>query len=76
MTSAKQLVDMIRDGKLTCQSLVEQSFARIDQTDSEIKAWAFLDKDGALARAKEMDAIRASGRPIGQLHGVLSLIHI
>ena len=30
----------------------------------------FLDSDGALARADEMDAVRVSGRPLGQLHGI------
>ena len=44
MKSAKQLVDLIRDGKVN-PSLVHQSFARIDETDAEIKAWAFLDRD-------------------------------
>jgi Asp-tRNA(Asn)/Glu-tRNA(Gln) amidotransferase A subunit family amidase len=70
MTSAKQLVELIRDGKVTSRALVEQSLARIDETDAEIEAWAFLDRDGALARADEMDAIRASGRPLGALHGI------
>ncbi len=70
MKSAKQLVDLIRNGKVTCRELVHQSFARIDETDAEIKAWAFLDRDGALARADEMDAVRVSGRPLGQLHGI------
>ena len=70
MTSAKQLVELIRDGKVTSRALVEQSFARIDETDAEIKAWAYLDREGALSRADEMDTIRESGRPLGPLHGV------
>ena len=70
MTSAKQLVELIRDGKVTSRALVEQSLARIEATDADIEAWAFLDPDGARARADEMDAIRGSGRPRGALHGV------
>ena len=70
MTSAKQLVEFIRDGEVTSRTLVEQSFARIDETDAEIKAWAYLDREGALSRADEMDTIRESGRPLGPLHGV------
>ena len=70
MTSAKQLVELISDGKVTSRALVEQSLARIDETDAEIEAWAFLDRDGALARADEMDAIRTAGRPLGALHGI------
>ena len=52
MTSAKQLVELIRDGKVTSRTLVEQSFARIDETDAEIKAWAYLDREGALSRSR------------------------
>ena len=33
MTSVKQLVELIRDGKVTSRALVEQSLARIDETD-------------------------------------------
>ncbi|MDA7792338.1 amidase [bacterium] len=70
MTSAAHLVEMIREGKVTSRALVEQSFARIEETDAEIQAWAFLDKDAALARADELDAIRQAGKPLGALHGV------
>ena len=70
MTSAKQLVELIRHGKVTSRALVEQSLARIEASDADIEAWAFIDPEGARARADEMDAIRASGRPLGALHGV------
>ena len=70
MTTAAELVELLRNGKVTSRSLVEQSFARIDETEADIQAWAYLDKDAALARADEMDAIRYTGRPMGALHGI------
>ena len=70
MNSAKQLVELIRKGSVTSRSLVEQSLARIDETDADIRAWAFLDRDGALAKADEMDNVRTFGRPLGKLHGI------
>ena len=36
----------------------------------KIEAWAFLDPEHARAQAKQADAIRRAGRPIGPLHGV------
>lgn len=70
MTSAAQMVEMIRDGRLTSVGLVTEAFRRIEETDGQIQAWAHLDKEGALARAAEMDAIRQFGRPMGPLHGI------
>ncbi len=74
MTTAAELVELLRDGKVTSRSLVEQSFARIEETEADIQAWAYLDKDAALARADEMDAIRYTGRPMGALHGIPSAL--
>jgi len=70
MSSVTQLVEMIREGKLTSRALVEQCFSRIEETDKEIQAWAYLDREGALARADEMDKLRSNGRPLGALHGI------
>lgn len=61
---------MIREGRLSSVELVKACLARIEETDGAIKAWAFVDAEGALARAAEMDAIRKSGRAVGPLHGV------
>ena len=60
----------IRDGEISSHELVSSCLERIDETEGEIGAWAFLDPELALAEAKAMDFIRASGRPTGPLHGV------
>ena len=70
MTSVAQMVEMIRDGSLTSVGLVTEAFRRIEDTDGQIRAWAYLDKDAALARAAEMDQMRQFGRAMGPLHGI------
>ena len=70
MTSALQMVQMIRDGETTSVALVTAALDRIAETDDALKAWIWLDRDGALAQAQAMDQLRQSGRALGALHGV------
>ncbi len=68
--SAVKAADQIREGRITSLELVEACLSRIDETDSDIGAWAYLDRCGALDQAAEMDDLRRGGRPTGPLHGV------
>ena len=68
--TATESARKVRAGLLSSVELVKACLAHIEETDGQIKAWAQLDPDRALAQATEMDAIRQSGRPIGPLHGV------
>lgn len=68
--TATEAAEKIRQGLLSSVDLVKACLARIDQTDPQIRAWAHLNPDAALARAEELDAIRRNGRPVGPLHGV------
>ncbi|WP_417666556.1 amidase [Roseibium sp.] len=68
--SATEAVRKIRTGLLTSTELVKACLERIDQTDGQLKAWAHVDAEKALAQAAEADEIRRSGRPLGALHGV------
>ena len=60
----------MRAGKFSSEQLVSQYFARIDETNDVINAWAYLDREGALERARQADWFRKSGRSLGVLHGV------
>ncbi len=60
----------IDEGLLTSQELVAACLARIEQVDGEIGAWAHLDPDLALERARAADAFRRSGLRVGPLHGI------
>ena len=68
--TAREYVDLIRQGALSSVALVQHCFDAIDKTDSEIGAWAWLDREGALKQAHEMDELRRHGKPMGKLHGL------
>lgn len=68
--SLNQAASGIRDGRLSSAELVADCLKRIDETDGDIGAWTFLDRDHAMQQATAADEHRAHGKPIGPLHGV------
>ena len=60
----------IREGRITSVELVGDCLARIEEVEPEVQAWAFLDRDHALAQAKALDMRRQQGNALGALHGV------
>ncbi|MBM4297876.1 MAG: amidase [Deltaproteobacteria bacterium] len=64
--SASEAAAGIRDGKVTSEALVSSCLERIDSRQSQVKAWVHLDRDFALAQARECD--RRAAR--GPIHGV------
>ena len=65
MTSALQMADMVRRGETNAENLVEGALDLIEKTDNQLKAWAYIDAEGAIASAKLLDEIRDSGRALG-----------
>jgi Asp-tRNA(Asn)/Glu-tRNA(Gln) amidotransferase A subunit family amidase len=57
-------------GKVTSEELVRSCLARVEEVDSIVEAWAYLDPDYALAQARRADEARQEGRPLGPLHGI------
>ena len=68
--SAVEAARRIREGRLTSEKLVTACLKRIDETDGQLKAWASVDRDHALAQARALDEQRMRGKPTGPLHGV------
>ncbi len=68
--SATEALRLMQRGVLSSVDLVQACLNRIEETDGQIKAWAHLDPEHALAQAAELDEIRRSGRPVGPLHGI------
>ena len=66
---AVALRDRLAAGALKAADLAEAAIARIEATEPEIRAWAWFDPEFVRAQAKALDAHRATGRPIGPLHG-------
>ena len=57
-------------GDFTAESVTRSCLDRIQARESEVRAWAHLDVDHAIAQARERDAGLRSGAPPGPLHGV------
>ncbi|WP_228152538.1 amidase [Marinobacter profundi] len=68
--SARQLLTALASGELTSEALVATLFERFDRHNGDVNAVVTLDRDGALARARRADELRAAGDLIGPLHGL------
>jgi Asp-tRNA(Asn)/Glu-tRNA(Gln) amidotransferase A subunit family amidase len=64
--SASEAAARIREGKLTSEAFVRSCLERIDAREPHVKAWVHLDRDFALAQARECD--RSASR--GPIHGI------
>jgi aspartyl-tRNA(Asn)/glutamyl-tRNA(Gln) amidotransferase subunit A len=60
----------IRRGELTPVELLEQCLARIDRLEEKVRAWAYLDREGARADAERLTAELKRGHDRGPLHGI------
>ena len=60
----------IKSGAQTSEQVTQAVLARIQQLEPSLHAFARLFEDQALERARELDAARARGEPLGLLHGV------
>ena len=69
LTAAEAASEMAR-GEVSSQELVAACLARIDELEPQVHAWAFLDRERALAEAKAADEKRREGKGVGPLHGV------
>jgi Asp-tRNA(Asn)/Glu-tRNA(Gln) amidotransferase A subunit family amidase len=68
--TAAEAAAAVRSGAITSEALVLACLNRIGAADGELRAWAFLDRDDALERARYADRVIAKGFGSGPLHGV------
>ncbi len=68
--TAQAAAMLIASGDISSEDLVAACLSRIAARDGEVKAWAHVDADLALAQARAADHWRRSGRGLGRLHGV------
>ncbi|WP_373505677.1 amidase [Aestuariivirga sp.] len=68
--SAVELRDRIASGVLRAVELAQALVSRINACEDTVQAWEWFDADLVMKQARERDAYRASGRPIGPLHGL------
>ena len=62
--------EAIRTGRTTCVAAIERCLERIAHWEPRVRAWVSVDREGALARAEELDALLAAGTWLGPLHGI------
>lgn len=69
-STLSETIAALREGTISAIRVVDACVARIEEVDSKIEAWAFLDPEHARKQARALDAARADGKPIGPLHGI------
>jgi len=60
----------VKAGELTSVELVSSCIERIDALEDSIKAWALVDREGALEAAQRLDRELQQGKQRGPLHGI------
>src|SRR3989304_4327719 len=68
--SLTQAAADIREGRITSAELVSDCLERVEEVESKVQAWAFLDRDHAREQAEAADLHRKQGKALGPLHGV------
>ncbi|MGO1590312.1 MAG: Asp-tRNA(Asn)/Glu-tRNA(Gln) amidotransferase subunit GatA [Ancrocorticia sp.] len=68
--SALELADLLAAGTITSVELTQACLDRIHALNPRVNAFLFVDDDGALATAREIDERRANGEKLGRLAGV------
>ena len=68
--TATQAAAEIARGAVSSEDVTRACLDRIEATEGTVKAFAHLDREHALAQARETDQWRRSGRPFGPLYGV------
>ena len=68
--TAAETAARIASGELTAEAVAEAHLARIDAVDEKVHAFLHVDRAGALAQARAVDAQRERGEPLGPLAGV------
>ena len=69
--SIVDLVNGIKCGKISAESLMEEVYARIDQYNSQLNVFlSLLPSQTALARARKIDQKISSGKKVGKLAGI------
>ena len=59
-----------------CEFVIEDGLAQIEMLDGAIGAWTFVDRDGALARARHLDQSPERGPLYGMSVGVKDIIDV
>ena len=68
--SAAETARRIAAGEVTAREVTEAHLARIEAVDEKVNAFLHIDREGALAQARQVDERRERGEELGPLAGV------
>jgi len=68
--TVSQASQQIKEKKLSPVDLAQSLLERIDATESDLKAWATIDREEVLTTAKQLEEEASQGKSRGLLHGV------
>ncbi|MFH0242264.1 Asp-tRNA(Asn)/Glu-tRNA(Gln) amidotransferase subunit GatA [Streptomyces sp. HK10] len=68
--TAAETASRIASGQASAVEVTEAHLARIEAVDEKVHAFLHVDREGALARARAVDAKRSRGERLGPLAGV------
>ncbi|WP_031505699.1 Asp-tRNA(Asn)/Glu-tRNA(Gln) amidotransferase subunit GatA [Streptomyces megasporus] len=68
--TAAEIAERIASGETSAVEVTEAHLARIEAVDEKVHAFLHVDREGALARARAVDAKRSRGEKLGPLAGV------
>ena len=68
--TAAQLVELLGTGQVSALDVVEACLKKVDELESTLQAWAYLDPEYARKQARRADQARQVGQALGPLHGV------
>jgi Asp-tRNA(Asn)/Glu-tRNA(Gln) amidotransferase A subunit family amidase len=68
--TASELAARIARGETSSETLITACLERIAALEPQIEAWAFHDREHALAQARAADRLSSEGKGFGPLHGV------
>src|SRR5437016_5842339 len=68
--TATALLARMNAGDVSAEDVTRAYLDRIGQLDGQLHAFLYRDDESALARAREVDAKRKAGQPLGTLAGV------
>ncbi|XWW94842.1 hypothetical protein V2A60_002790 [Cordyceps javanica] len=68
LLTAAEVLGYIRAGELTVEQYAQALLDRIAERDSQVRAWAYLDRNHVLEQARTLDAVPFEQR--GPLHGM------
>lgn len=68
--SATEMAQLLNSGEITSVELTNLHLDRIEEVDNQVKAFLYVDKEGALEQAANADKKRKNGEKLSPLAGV------